>query len=381
MSETKTYNNRMRLNHFFLNLRFGWLHCILIFLALCMSQTATAQVCAAPGKDAPATISGVVNTYFQGSGTLAIAATALSLGTSTGAASAVTAGDLLMIIQMQGASINSTDSDAYGDGTASGAANSAVFSSTGQASGYTSLGQAGLFEYVRVTSAAGSNITFTPALTNLYEQNTSVQPRRTYQVIRVPQYPSATINAASPVTGLAWNGTTGGVVSIDVAGALSHTGSGPHINASNQGFRGGAQGGFDSSCCNGSYWFIAGTLTANGGGKGEGIAGTPRFLSLNTAGSFDSGTGYNDPGILINNMLDNTAGNMGYPNGDFARGAPANAGGGGTSHMVALAAVAAKHLMEMACATWAALVARACRKPVAQMPGAFIWAAAAARAA
>ncbi len=301
-------------------------------VGLCVSQTAAAQVCAAPGKDAPATISGVVNTYYQGNGNLSVNATNLTLGSSTGAASTVTAGDMLMIVQMQGASINSTDSDAYGDGTASGAANNTVFSSTGQASGYTSLGQAGLFEYVRVTSASGNNITFTPALSNSYEQNTTVQPRRTYQVIRVPQYPSATINAASPVTALAWNGTTGGVVSIDVAGALNHTGSGAHINASNQGFRGGAQGGSDSSCCDGSYWFFAGTLTANGGGKGEGIAGTPRFLSLNTAGSFDSGTGYNDPGILINNMLDNTAGNMGYPNGDFARGAPANAGGGGTSH-------------------------------------------------
>ncbi len=301
-------------------------------IALLCSMPSWAQVCAAPGKDAPATISGVVNTFYQGNGNLSIAATSLTLGTSTGASGAVSVGDMLMIIQMQGATINSTDSDAYGDGTASGNANSVTFSSTAQANGYTALGQAGLFEYVRVTSAAGSVIGFTPGLTNAYEQNTTVQPRRTYQVIRVPQYPSASINASSPVVSLPWNGTTGGVVSIDVAGALSHTGSGAHINASNQGFRGGAQGGADSSCCNGGYWFFTSALTADGGGKGEGIAGTPRFLSLNTAGSFDSGTGYNDPGILINNMRDNTAGNMGYPNGDFARGAPANAGGGGTSH-------------------------------------------------
>lgn len=306
--------------------------CLAGLMVLAACQMAGAQVCAAPGKDAPGTISGVVNTFYQGNGNLAIGNTSLSLGTATGAASTVTVGDMLMIIQMQGVTINSTDSDAYGDGTSSGNANSVTFSSTAQASGYLGTPQAGLFEYVRVTTAAGAAISFTPALANAYDQNTTVQPRRTYQVVRVPQYPSASINASSPVTTVPWNGTTGGVVSLDVAGALSHTGVGAHINVSNQGFRGGAQGGSNSSCCTGSYWFFTSALTADGGGKGEGIAGTPRFLSLNTAGSFDSGTGYNDPGILINNMLDNTAANMGYPNGDFARGAPANAGGGGTSH-------------------------------------------------
>src|SRR5690606_8457098 len=45
--------------------------------------------------------------------------------------------------------------------------------------------------------------------------------------------------------------------------------------------------------------------------KGEGIAGTPRYVYSN-----------------INGWLDN-GGTDGYPNGDFAMGAPGNAGGGG----------------------------------------------------
>jgi uncharacterized repeat protein (TIGR01451 family) len=305
---------------------------------------AQAQVCAAPGKDAPGAISGIVNTYYQGNGNLTIGSSSLTLGASIGAAGAVTVGDMLMIIQMQGATINSTDTDAYGDGTASGNINSVTFSSTAQANGYTGLGQAGLFEYVRVTSTAGAAVSFTPALTNAYEQNTAAQPRRTYQVIRVPQYPSASISAASPVISLPWNGTTGGVVSIDVAGALSTSGSGAHINVSNQGFRGGAQGlgvaGINASfCCAGTYWFMSSGDAGNGGGKGEGIAGTPRFSHSYTGGSFDSGTGFLDAvAYPANSRIDLGVGNMGYPLagtttfGDFARGAPANAGGGGTSH-------------------------------------------------
>jgi uncharacterized repeat protein (TIGR01451 family) len=318
-------------------MRMAWLRASLVgLITLIASQAALAQVCAAPGKDAPGTISGVVNTYYQGNGNLAIGAASLVLGASTGAAGTVSIGDLLMIIQMQGASINDEDDIRYGDGT--GDAGVQLPSTLSQANGYTNLGQAGLFEYVRVTSAAGNNIGFTPALTNAYDQNTTTQPRRTYQVIRVPQYPSASISSASPVVSVPWNGTTGGVVSIDVAGALSTTGSGPHINASNQGFRGGSQGGRDAGY---GYTTYRSGLTAAGGGKGEGIAGTPRFVSLYTGGSFDSGTGFADAvgfPATPNAVRDNGVGNMGYPMsgtttyGDFSRGAPANAGGGGNAH-------------------------------------------------
>lgn len=302
--------------------------CLLI-TATCL-EWAHAQVCAAPGKDAPATLSGVVNTYYAGNGNLSIGATNLNLGASTGSNVSLTVGDLLMIVQMQGASIDTSDDERYGDGV--GVAGSQVDTSTSQANGYTSLGLAGLYEYVRVTSVAGTNIGFTPALTNAYQQNLTAQPRLSYQVVRVPQYPSASINAASPVTSVPWNGTTGGIVSIDVAGTLSLSGSGSHINTSNQGFRGGAHGTPDSNCCTGLYNFYRATTSADGGGKGEGIAGTPGRVSLVTSGSFDSGTRFTDALTLPTFVQLTAADTSGYANGDFARGAPANAGGGGTSH-------------------------------------------------
>lgn len=180
-----------------------------------------------------------------------------------------------------------------------------------------------------MTSVAGAVVGFAPALTNGYVQNTAAQPRRTYQVIRVPQLPSASISGAAPVTALAWDGTVGGVAALDVAGQISFTGTGPHIDASSRGFRGGAQGVPNSNCCAGNYWFMVSAATADGGGKGEGIAGTPRYVNASTQGSYNNGTRFSD---AVAPPTDLGAGNMGYTNGDFARGAPANAGGGGTSH-------------------------------------------------
>src|SRR5688500_14797375 len=94
-----------------------WLRLVL-WLAVGLGGAAVqAQTCAAPGKDAPGVISGIVNRYHQGNGNLAVGATTLTLGAASGAAGAVTVGDLLLVIQMQGATINSSDDVRYGDGT------------------------------------------------------------------------------------------------------------------------------------------------------------------------------------------------------------------------------------------------------------------------
>ncbi|MGB4116512.1 MAG: hypothetical protein WBK51_08205 [Polaromonas sp.] len=148
------------------------LHQLLRFLflvvAVMLANIAHAQVCAAPGKDAPGTIAGVVNRYYQGNGNLAVAATTLTLGASSGAASTVTVGDKLLIIQMQGAAINTTNNERYGDNVGAAATPD---TSASQANGYTALNLAGGYEYVQVATATGNVITFTPALTNAYAQN------------------------------------------------------------------------------------------------------------------------------------------------------------------------------------------------------------------
>src|ERR1700680_4448756 len=101
----------------------------------------SAGQCATPGRDGTATLNGVINTYYPGSGT-ASGSGAITLGAATGAATPIAVGDLVLIIQMQDAAINSTNTGAYGDGVAGD-----------PATGWTALNSAGLYEYAVATSA------------------------------------------------------------------------------------------------------------------------------------------------------------------------------------------------------------------------------------
>ena len=268
-----------------------------------------AGLCAAAGADgAGGTLSGVVNTYFPGSASAGGGSTAISVGPSTGASHGVAPGDLLLVVQMQNASIVTSNSTAYGSGGST-------------ANGYTT-GTAGTYEYVVARSAIGAGggtiaITGTGGgngLVSSYFQSSAstVQGAQSYQVIRVPQYTSATIGSlsASP-----WNGATGGVLAIDVSGTLTGGGGTASVNA--LGFRGGGRQvlkGIATGATSTDYVNVSGQSGTVGthASKGEGIAGTPRFVW--------NGSSETDLGIS----------NEGYPGGSFARGAPANAGGGGT---------------------------------------------------
>src|SRR5690606_26652380 len=182
-------------------------------LGLPVQAMAQAQVCALPGSDPATTASGIVNTYYAGSGNLPAGATSLVLGArdTRGAATGVSVGDVLLVIQMQDGTINSSNNSTYGSGTGTGA-------------GTTSVGNAGLYEFVRVDAVAGSLVTFSPALTYGYTNAaaTSSSGQKRYQVIRVPQYATVSV---SGVTAPAWSGTTGGVVVMDASGALTLNGT------------------------------------------------------------------------------------------------------------------------------------------------------------
>lgn len=275
-------------------------------LSLGFLSAAWAQVCAVPGKDGPITTGGTVNTYAPpaAAGTVGPSSTAIALGASAGAATAFAPGDLLVVMQMQCEGINSTNTDSYGDGTAGGGR------------GYIEPAAsclAGNYEYVRAgaaTTATSIDLTGS-ALANTYVQDAiTATNRRTFQVIRVPQYSSLTLNA--PITSTYWDGSTGGVVILDVAGTLDWNGQ--SINVSERGFRG----------AGGLVWANAATTTVppdfvstialnTHSVKGEGIAGTPRLvLNQSTVAVVDLGATWG-----------------GYVGGDTGRGAPGNAGGGG----------------------------------------------------
>jgi uncharacterized repeat protein (TIGR01451 family) len=266
-------------------------------------------VCASPGRDgAGGTLTGVLNAYYPpANGTLAAGSTSVTLGAAAaaGAQKAIAAGDLLLFIQIQDATINSTNTGAYGDSVPGD-----------PASGWTNLNNAGNFEFVTATNAVpvtGGTLNFqgtgsTGGLLNTYTKAAFIatQGQRTYQVIRVPQYTTATLSSA--LTAMAWNGATGGVLALDVAAQLTLGGT---VSVDALGFRGGAGRQLTGGAGAATDYITLSTVTTNGS-KGEGIAGTQRYVANAT---------------LTN--LTNT-GVEGLPNGSYARGAPGNAGGGAT---------------------------------------------------
>ena len=280
---------------------------------LVFSLPAAAQVCPSASNLVAGPNSGVINNYYPGSSNLAVGATTLTLGApdARGLSTAVAVGDLLMIMQMQDGTINSSNNNTYGN-------------NTGNGQGSTSVGKAGLFEFVRVTSTAP--FAFAPALTNSYVQAaaTAGTSQQSYQVIRVPQY--TTVNATGIITP-PWNGSTGGVVALDVRDTLTLTnatieGQSAAIFTAGKGFRGAAgisQGGSVGA----STDFVTLSTSATNGGKGEGFIGTPIKVATQTAGWVSRAT--------VVPVITLTSGTFeGYPGGANAQGAPGNAGGGGT---------------------------------------------------
>jgi uncharacterized repeat protein (TIGR01451 family) len=263
---------------------------------------AAGPTCATPGASGTATLSGVVNTYYPATLSAAAGTNSISLGPAVGAPTPIAVGDLLLVIQMQDAAIDGSNSDAYGDGVAAGSA-----------SGWTALNSAGRYEYTVATSAvplAGGALTVGGTLINTYNDAgaTAAQGRRTFQVVRVPQYVSATLS--STLTAGAWNGSTGGVLAFDVQGATNLNGA--TVDVSEEGFRAGLGRQLTGGVGGSGTDYVNLSAVPFHGQKGEGIAGTPQYL-------YDSRTGG-----TVNNGAD------GLPNGSAARGAPATAGGGGT---------------------------------------------------
>ena len=83
-----------------------------------MVASADSGVCAIPGFDGPGgALSGIVNTYYPGSATAAAGSTSISIGSPSGSATPIAAGDLLLVIQMQDAEIDSNNDERYGDGS------------------------------------------------------------------------------------------------------------------------------------------------------------------------------------------------------------------------------------------------------------------------
>ena len=96
----------------------------------------------------------------------------------------------------------------------------------------------------------------------------------TYQVIRVPQF--FNIQLGGTITTPHWNGSTGGVTVISAVNQLDFNGQ--TVNAAGAGFRGGGGRALSGQAgLNKNDFYGLSTNNAHGS-KGEGVAGTPRYI-------------------------------------------------------------------------------------------------------
>lgn len=291
--------------------------CLLAFFI----NTSTAQICGTPGLDGAVNVSRSINTYFPPQGDMVLAAGAKTLNLAAVPADdlygnnfgtePIKAGDLLLAIQMQDAAINYTNNSSYGANNATSGPDNLG------GTGFTNLGNSGRFEYLIATNAVpltGGLLTFKGSgagggtvfsYTNATPTTTS--GKKTFEIVRVPQYSNLvlTSNISTPP----FNGRAGGIIAFDVAGSMDFAGF--TIDASSKGFRGG-YGIIAPSDVNINNLYVVASYDTRSVGKGESIAGTPRYM-------WD---GYN--------QVDNV--DEGLPGGSYGKGAPANGGGGGCDH-------------------------------------------------
>ncbi len=299
----------------------------LAVLAAVLSPALQAQTCSVPGNAGTVTITAQPNTFFPGSASVAAGATSISLGASAGAATAIAPGDLVLVIQMQGADINTSNANTYGAGTAGSTTATVAFGASGYAGGTTGTPTAGNYEWAVATNAVattGGTLNLSSPLVSAYSVRASstTVTRQTFQVIRVPQYSNLTLGATIDV--LPWNGSTGGVLVLEATGDIAMAGN--IINGTGRGFRGAGAVNVDANTTCTTNWnttgcqgYVQTIAAALGASKGEGIAGTPARIYTNDPAGAGTGT-------VVAGTVD------GYPVGEAARGAPGNAGGGGNQH-------------------------------------------------
>lgn len=219
-------------------------------------------------------------------------------------------GDLVLIIQMQGATPNIDITNGFG-----------ILAGPGQNGFYSpgeynqhgpefgsilNYGNAGNFELREVFSVSGTtNITLTCPLQNNYSDDGAAQ------VIRVPRYQNLTLNANTTITAPTWNGLINGVVAVEVNGNLVF-GNNSRIDVNARGFRPGLATGVNSSpgstaphgdgIGNGST-LLGASNNVEGSAKGEGICGfTTRYSTWNSVygrgaiGNGGGGAGYQNAG-------------------------------------------------------------------------------------
>ncbi len=229
----------------------------------------------------------VVNSYTSatanasaGATTITVASNAMNGGAFTGP---LAAGDLILIIQMQGVTMDINTYPAAPPAQGGLGLPYTVPQSYynigwdvdqhtwGQVTNYNNCGK---FEQVEVRGVSGTNtILLQCGLQNSYDISGKVQ------IVRIPRFQNLTVNTNTAIIPTAWNGTSGGIVAIEVNGNLTFN-AGSRISASTYGFRGaiadntglGQDANQPSIAGNGTS-YLGSPVDDYGGRKGEGVGG------------------------------------------------------------------------------------------------------------
>ncbi|RXK58377.1 T9SS type A sorting domain-containing protein [Lacibacter luteus] len=214
-------------------------------ILICLSLT----VFLIPQKSGGQTISGVINSYYEPTAIIYYGThnsqsySGITLQSIAGLAS----GDRVLIIQMKGASITSTDNSSFGN--------------------ITSIGNAGKYEFSSICGFLNNTIVLSNHLLHTYDVSS-------VQVVRVPVYTNVTVTGTlragewDPAT------ETGGVIALEATGTVTLNAA---ISADSAGFKGGGLFVNTTDRCGEEtayYYSLAQSSGSNLGGspKGEGIA-------------------------------------------------------------------------------------------------------------
>ncbi|MCR9173071.1 MAG: Ig-like domain-containing protein, partial [bacterium] len=253
---------------------------ILVLLGFFFISDAQAQ----RAKDGSYTVTGaseVLNTYTNLTVNANAGATSLTVGSNamTGGAFGATPlqqGDLILIVQMHGAAVDVNFFPVvagWGDYTWPQSYFDFGFGVNPETFGQvTAYNNSGRYERVEVLSTSGGNtINLTCGLTYNYTAADEVQ------IVRIPRFDNLTVNNGAAIVPNLWNGTTGGVVALEVDGTLT-VNTGGTITATGYGFRGGqVDGDFVPGAAStggqGSDRFLGSPSGFEGSEKGESIGG------------------------------------------------------------------------------------------------------------
>lgn len=181
-------------------------------------------------------ISGVINNYTN---VTAISGTTISVGSSA----AYSAGDQVLIIQMQGAVIDESNTSSFGD--------------------ITSIGDAGNYEFASICSVPNATQVIVNNIQRTYSTTGVVQ------LVYVPVYNDATVT--STLTASPWDGSVGGILAFECTGTLTMNSG---IDLTGLGFRGGdiTTSSYNCSWFNSVTDYFYDISDGRGAKKGEGVA-------------------------------------------------------------------------------------------------------------